>query len=142
MLFVYVHGETNRFNHCLTEIGIHRAELIANKHAKRGVYKLYTVTPHNISLVACAQTGANVCSILSERDPVPIELVDNAQQLPECNKEDHVVVIWYGQGLSDLLQRYNIRENFAWPYDNRTGCLTIYPNGKWAFDPKSMYYSL
>lgn len=73
------------------------------------------------------QSAANICAHMK----LDLELVVASHEIPSNDIED-ILVVWNRDEVNELISRFGILGQCAWPIDNYSGCVIIDASG-WRF---------
>lgn len=115
---------------CTSAESVASAARIAAKFRSLNAKRVFTRYPVEINRhIRALQTAANICTHMS----LNLELVCTSREIPSVDIEDFLIV-WNREEVNELIYRFGILGQCAWPIDNYSGCVIIDASG-WRFDP-------
>lgn len=135
MIYMYRHGEKTKSSNCLSDMGIHRGELIGKIHLADEC-NVYTVAPAiPYKHVAPIQTASVACTVMHKT----LHVLSHYTDVPRNHDSRTYVVVWHRGEIPAIMNYLRLDHDFEWPDDNYTGVVVVFDDGTWLFDPVFMY---
>ena len=135
MIYIYRHGEKTRSSNCLSDMGIHRGELIGKIHLPDEC-NVYTVAPTPpYKHVAPVQTASVACTVMNKT----LHVLPDYTGVPCYHHSRTYVVVWHHGEIPAIMRHLRLNHDFEWPDDNYTGAVVVRDDDTWDFDPVFMY---